>query len=410
MRENVPAQACAHCEQPLFSAVAFCPYCGAATGTRPAVGGAQPLRRPAGSPQAMPAPPAAAPVAPITPAVAPASAAAEASAAQAPAAAAPPTAASTPATAGPAPGREAERGAAAPAFPPPPAAAVPPRRRRRAPWLLLSLAGLGVAGYLQWRSAHDGPCQDALSVAARLLAQGDATGARSQAVLAQSVCRGDAAARARALQASADQALAARAACTRALQGARAHLDARRLRSARTQLDELDAACARADGAGALRQRLEQALRTADATADSARKQLVLGDTRGAQASLNLLQTQDREHPELQSLRAELRSALAVPPPAPAPAPVPPVSRAPVPAPASPPAAPAPVPGGGTPVLAQSFLRDAERALAQSRFDAARTYVDSALRIDPGNAQAASLLRRIRERELQVLREGTTIR
>jgi hypothetical protein len=58
----------------------------------------------------------------------------------------------------------------------------------------------------------------------------------------------------------------------------------------------------------------------------------------------------------------------------------------------------------------QAFLRDAETALAQSRFDAARTYVDSARRIDPGNAQAARLLQRIRERELQVLRNETTIR
>ena len=128
------------------------------------------------------------------------------------------------------------------------------------------------------------------------------------------------------------------------------------------------------------------------------RKQLVLGDMRGAQASLDRLQGQNREHAELPALRAEVRAAIAAQKPAPAPLPAP--------RPVVPPPDPAPAP----PLLAQDFLRQAERALAQSRFDAARTYVDSALRIDPSNAQAGSLLRRIRERELQVLREETTIR
>ena len=60
--------------------------------------------------------------------------------------------------------------------------------------------------------------------------------------------------------------------------------------------------------------------------------------------------------------------------------------------------------------MAQSFLRDAERAMADGRFDAAKTYVESARRIDPGNSQAATLARRIKERELQYLKEETSIK
>jgi hypothetical protein len=269
------------------------------------------------------------------------------------------------------------------------------RRTGRTPWVLLALAGLGLAGYWQFRSVDDGPCRQALGASARALAQGDAAGGRSQAVLALGSCKGDDAARARVLQGQADQALAVQVACERALQGVASQLDTQRLLSARKQLDGLDARCTRSDGAAVLRQRLEQAQRAADASADSVRKQLVLGDTRGAQASLDRLQGQNREHAELPALRAEVRAAIAAQKPAPAPRQVvqPPPSSVP-----------------GPPLLAQDFLRQAERALAQSRFDAARTYVDSALRIDPSNAQAGSLLRRIQERELQVLREETTIR
>ena len=60
--------------------------------------------------------------------------------------------------------------------------------------------------------------------------------------------------------------------------------------------------------------------------------------------------------------------------------------------------------------MAQSFLRDAERAMADGRFDAAKTYLDSARRVDPNNPRIDSLSRRIRERERQVLQTETTIK
>ena len=60
--------------------------------------------------------------------------------------------------------------------------------------------------------------------------------------------------------------------------------------------------------------------------------------------------------------------------------------------------------------MAQSFLRDAERALLEGKFDAAKTYLDSARRVDPTNPRIDSLSRRIRDREHQVLQTETTIK
>ena len=59
--------------------------------------------------------------------------------------------------------------------------------------------------------------------------------------------------------------------------------------------------------------------------------------------------------------------------------------------------------------MAQAFLRDAERSLLEGKFDAAKTYLESARRVDPGNARIDNLSRRIRERERQVLQTETTI-
>lgn len=413
MRRNESERSCAHCAERLFSTVAFCPYCGAATadaaGSAATTDAAWPGGRGPGTPERLPgrasdAPDTAAgPPTAAAPSVPPGSQPAPTPAPAVPAPPPAPVHASAPsADAAEAPAPAAPASTAAPVDRAPASPTEQVRQPRRTPWVLLALAGLGLAGYWLSRSPDDGPCREALSASARALAQGNAAGGRSQAVLALGSCTGDDAARARVLQGQADQALAVQVACERALQGVASQLDTQRLLSARRQLDGLDARCARSEGAAVLRQRLEQAQRAADASVDSVRKQLVLGDTRGAQASLDRLQGQNREHAELPALRAEVRAAIAAQKPAPAQ--VPPAPR---PAVLPPPPIPAPA---APPLLAKDFLRQAERALAQSRFDAARTYVDSALRIDPSNAQAAGLLRRIQERELQVLREETTIR
>ena len=60
--------------------------------------------------------------------------------------------------------------------------------------------------------------------------------------------------------------------------------------------------------------------------------------------------------------------------------------------------------------MAVSFIQDAETALSQSRFDAARTYLDSARRMDPNSPRLDTVSRQIRDRERQMMQQETTIR
>lgn len=60
--------------------------------------------------------------------------------------------------------------------------------------------------------------------------------------------------------------------------------------------------------------------------------------------------------------------------------------------------------------LVNASLRRAETALEQLNFDAARSHLEGARRIDPGNARAARLMQQIGEREIRYLREETVIK
>ncbi len=212
-----------------------------------------------------------------------------------------------------------------------------------------------------------------------------------------------------------------------------------RLHSARTALDALSPACQTSARGKDLRSQVEAKLQAAVATETEFRARLSLGNFQGARASLDELSGMDREHPGLAILRNELaatqRSVVTggspaeatavpnvlspVPAHAPAPTPsaratqsLPPVvvaPRPPLPPSPSAPAAPSPAPANGQADMAQSFLRDAESALGQLKFDAAKTYVESARRLDPSNPQIPALARRIRERELEYTRKEMTI-
>lgn len=59
--------------------------------------------------------------------------------------------------------------------------------------------------------------------------------------------------------------------------------------------------------------------------------------------------------------------------------------------------------------LLRSFLRDAELSLQQQRYGMAKTYAESAQRIDPRNAEAARLLRRIKEQEMRPMRDRVVV-
>ena len=169
---------------------------------------------------------------------------------------------------------------------------------------------------------------------------------------------------------------------------------------------------------------------TAPMNPNGVRQALDAKDATAAQNGIARLEAIDREAPELPQLKAQVQ-ALSAPVPVPAPAPAPaaaPLETAPAsvvptePAPARVverpavaerrPLEAAPVDNGAAMrnEMAQSFLRDAERSLNEGKFDAAKTYLDSARRADPGNARIDSLSRRIRERERQVLQTETTIK
>jgi len=57
----------------------------------------------------------------------------------------------------------------------------------------------------------------------------------------------------------------------------------------------------------------------------------------------------------------------------------------------------------------RTFLRDARQSMNQSQYDTARAFAESALRTDPGNAEAQALVRQISARQLEHAQRATRI-
>jgi hypothetical protein len=291
----------------------------------------------------------------------------------------------------------------------------------------LGLAALvGVFYVIGKPSKKEDACDQALNQAAALLSGGDAAGARGQTVLAMASCSGEGRVKAGELQAAVDKAVAAQAKCERSFRRTGSQIAEHRLQSARSALDQLDTVCAESLQGKGLRSQIETGQAAATAAEAEMRKQLADGDLKAARAALDQISANNREHPDLATLRQELAAGVKVPDsatPMHAPAATAPASATPTPREVQremqreqpqatlPAVAMPPMPTPNPQVeMAQSFLRDAETAMNQLKFDAAKTYVESARRIDPGNAQAATLARRIKERELQYLKEETSIK
>ena len=317
---------------------------------------------------------------------------------------------------------------------------------------LLLAAGTGL--YLAGRpNPQELACNQALTQSAAKLASDDTAGARSQALLAVAVCRGESGAKASDLQAAVDKALAAKSGCKLSLRRVASQIAEHQLQSARAALDKLDPACGDSPQGKELRTQIGAGQNAANAAEAEVRKQLAEGDGIGALVSLEQVSAHNREHPDLAVMRQSLESLARYTPPvvSPASAPDPLPTRA-EPAPAVTPLPTAkPLPDAVAirpaqvirPTVAQAsavtplptanplpsavstrpapalnpqtellhtFLREAETALRQLKFDSAKTYVDSARRIEPGNVQATALARRISERELQYLRDETSIK
>ena len=402
---------CIKCKGGLFSAVSHCPYCGHAVAgaARPAAAAPPPLPPvPAPMPVAPPVAPKPPPV-PVTPAPVPK---------------APPKPAQPQPQAAPKP-------VPAPAPAPAPAAPVPPSPPRK--WLRW-VGGLAVLAFVvvymngKPGGKNDAACNDAIDSGLKLVANGSLDGARQKLATAKNVCTGKSSAKADDLQAAIGKAGAASGSCQRGVRAIERAIDGHQLQSAASGIAALDVDCAGAASVASLRKQLARQQAAAASVLVGVRQALDGKDAAAARNGIARLEAIDREAVELPQLKADVQALSAVSAPAPAPVSAPaPLETA---AARSVPTEPAPVraversavaerrPLETSPVdsgaamrseMAQSFLRDAERSLLEGKFDAAKTYLESARRVDPGNARIDNLSRRIRERERQVLQTETTI-
>lgn len=263
-------------------------------------------------------------------------------------------------------------------------------------FVLLLVAG-GGAVYFLWFGKPD-ECQVSLEAAVALEARGDLAVARAQAVKAVAACGAKRTQQARGLLATIDQTMTAQASCERKFAQIAGFLDDRRLQSAKNSLERLEPECAKFPRSGALQESLK--VREAAALEALAQAERFLGEQERTQSAsaISRLAEVDREHPDLQPLRKSLQ-AIDSPP-------APPQSMS------TPQVLPRQLESdrGQKSDMAKGLLRNAEQALIQMRFDAARTFVESALSVDPHNSEAQALARRIRERELEYLKDSTTLK
>ena len=302
----------------------------------------------------------------------------------------------------------------------------PPAPRKWLRWLGGIAVLAAVIVYMNGKPGgkNDAACNDAIDSGLKLVANGSLDGARQKLATAKNVCTGKSSAKADDLQAAIGKAGAASGSCQRGVRAIERNIDGHQLQSAARGIAALDADCAGAASVASLRKQLARQQAAAASVLVGVRQALDGKDAVAARNGIARLEAIDREALELPQLKADVQALSAAAAPAPV---VAPVETAPVrvvptePAPARAversavaerrPLETAPVDSGAAMrnEMAQSFLRDAERSLLEGKFDAAKTYLESARRVDPGNARIDNLSRRIRERERQVLQTETTI-
>lgn len=410
---------CVKCESRLGEEVAFCPFCGSATGepavTEPVVAVAAATAVPAAvEPSSPPAPEREVVEARTAPAksrrkaaekpeeavVAPARSRKDAAVKSQPAAAIEPP-------------------SAPPSAPPQRQSQQPPKKSHKVRnFVVLAIVAMGVYAY-----ANRGPsqsaleCQSAVDQAGRSLKNGDLTAARMELARGDLACEGahNADARAAIRKVIDQQDARAQRECNVATRPIVAMLSGHRMTSASNALDRLSPACAEMDVATELRQQLARSMAVAAATNEKLEAALVQSNTAAMRQLIGDLEKADTENIQLPKWRAEVARLEAAQSQA---------AAAQVPAPANElrttpygQQAPSMINGPSAGALAQNaqnevarqFLSEAEAALSQKRFDAARTFAESARRLDPSNPRVRTLMRAIQERERQVLQDETTI-
>lgn len=312
-------------------------------------------------------------------------------------------------------------------------APIPPAARKggKGKWIAGGIALLLVVLYNMGSGdkpvIEENACESAFDLGTRAVTSGDLAAARTQALRASAECGDKDRAKINTLQRAIAAAEKTDNTCQRNFRAIDGLLQESRPGRARAGLNELTAACSNKPEAEALRTRLEASQESIKGALADVRSALDARDQAQARAALAKLTALNRDEPSLNQLKWEVdaldaaaaAAAQSAPPaevfmPGAAPA-----QRAPsqVQEPVAPRAPTAPTAPGtqdtGTAQrtsMATMFLRDAEQALLQRKFDAAKTYVESARRADPNNPQLDSMMQQIRDRERQMLQEETTIR
>lgn len=284
--------------------------------------------------------------------------------------------------------------------------------------VILGLCG-GAVYFWKQPGKQELACNTSMSEASMKVAAGNISSARRVAADLVSRCGEPVKSQATELLAALDrQQQASQADCDRKFRQIDSQITDRRIVSARNSLDQLDATCTDLARANDLRQKVATNLTTASNMEAQVRSDLAEGRHKEAKARLDQLRLLNREHPDLVGLDTAIAAAIvasqqtapsataimAATGPAVKPPPPPAIVAAPA------PAVQPPVTVSSQADLTSAFLKDAEQALMQRRFDAARTFIESVRRIDPNNVPAASLLRRIKDQELQYLKEETSIK
>ncbi|PHV38727.1 hypothetical protein [Janthinobacterium sp. BJB304] len=397
---------CNKCKTGLWTVVSHCPYCGQAQAgvVQPAAAMPPPLPVPVAAPAPAPVSPPVAPKPPPQPVV-------------------PASAPKAPPKPAPAPAPVPPQAAPKPVPPPAPAPATPPPPRKWLRWLGGAVVLAAVIVYMNGKPGgkSESACNDAIDSGLKLVANGSLDGARQKLATAKNVCTGKSSAKADDLQAAIGKAGAASGSCQRGVRAIERNIDGHQLQSAARGIAGLDIDCAGAASVDSLRKQLARQQAAAASVLVGVRQALDGKDATAARNGIARLEAIDREAVELPQLKADVQAlSMAAPVSAPSPAPAAmPAQQEPAPARAVErpvvterrPLETSPVDSGAAMrnEMAQSFLRDAERSLLEGKFDAAKTYLESARRVDPGNARIDNLSRRIRERERQVLQTETTI-
>lgn len=276
------------------------------------------------------------------------------------------------------------------------------------------------------RNKQEMACDQQAEAGTKLVQSGDFAGAAEQSRLAAASCTGSRSSKATELQATLTAAQAAKTVhtkCARAYDIVSSRLNEGRLNAAINALNQLPPSCSDSTETKQLRDQIDQASAAADATEQNVRTAIAAGDAVAALAAVQDLARLDRFRATLPALRTQIAGIRTAKPveqgvgtngstasfanqPATGAATQPPAITRPAMQTAQP-AAPA---YNNQAALIQQFLSEAQTALAQSRFDAAKTYLDSARRMDPSNPQIDALTRAIQNREHEVLQNETSIK